>query len=237
MSAYFEELDYQITPLGPLALRRRRQLKLKKDVVEVILGDEHLMSDLFTVSEEALSSLALAELSGEAHNILIGGLGLGYTAAAVLDNPTVAAVTVIEYLAPVIGWHQQGILPLGKRVISDPRCQLVEADFFAKVAANVGFGSSPEGQFYDGVLVDIDHSPEFLLNPSHSDFYRPKGLKNLALNLNPGGVFGLWSNDRPDPLFVKRLQSVFSHAWAESVLFTNPILDEECEQTIYLARR
>ena len=87
------------------------------------------MSDLFTVSEEALSRLALEEVSGKELDILIGGLGLGYTAAAALDNPAVASVTVIDYLAPVISWHQQGILPLGRRLVEDPRCKLVEADF------------------------------------------------------------------------------------------------------------
>jgi spermidine synthase len=235
MSAYFEELDYQMTPLGPLALRRRRQLKLNTDVVEVILCDEHLMSDLFTVSEKALSNLALAELNGKAHDILIGGLGLGYTAGAVLDNSAVASVTVIEYLAPVISWHQQGILPLGQLLIQDPRCKLIEADFFSQVASGSGLDPSSPRQRYDGILVDIDHSPEFLLNPRHSDFYTYEGLTKLALNLRPGGVFGLWSNDRPDPLFLERLQNVFSRAWAEKVIFDNPILEEECLQTIYLA--
>ncbi|MEC8847183.1 MAG: spermidine synthase, partial [Pseudomonadota bacterium] len=85
MSPLFEELDYQETPLGPLSLRRRRQLQLDVDVVEVILGEEHLMSDLFTASEEALARLALAEVTARAPRVLVGGLGLGYTAAAALD--------------------------------------------------------------------------------------------------------------------------------------------------------
>ncbi|MEC8793733.1 MAG: spermidine synthase, partial [Pseudomonadota bacterium] len=66
MSPLFKELDYQETPLGPLSLRRRRQLQLDVDVVEVIVGDDHLMSDLFTASEEALAGLALAEVTARA---------------------------------------------------------------------------------------------------------------------------------------------------------------------------
>jgi spermidine synthase len=237
MSAYFEELDYQMTPLGPISLRRRRQFKLDVDIVEVLLGEEHLMSDLFTVSEEALSHLALEEVSGKELDILIGGLGLGYTAAAALDNSAVASVTVIDYLAPVISWHQQGILPLGRRLVEDPRCKLVEANFFARAALGLGFDLSNPSHLYDCILVDIDHSPEFFLDPSHGNFYKSEGLAKLALNLREGGVFGLWSNDGADPIFVDRLQDVFSQAWAVDVVFPNPILEEECLQTIYLAIR
>ena len=81
MSPLFEELDYQETPLGPLSLRRRRQLQLDVDVVEVILGEEHLMSDLFTASEEALARLALAEVTARRRR------GFWRTAAAALDHP------------------------------------------------------------------------------------------------------------------------------------------------------
>lgn len=237
MSPYLQELDYQMTPLGPISLRRRRQLKLDVDVVEVILGEEHLMSDLFTVSEKALSKLALTELSGEAHNILIGGLGLGYTAATALDNSTVTSATIIEYLSPVIRWHQEGILPLGRQIIEDPRCRLIEADFFRLAAVDLGLVSCGGGELYDCVLLDIDHSPNFFLNPSHGAFYTAEGLEKFSENLCLGGVFALWSNDAPDPVFVSRLQGVFERAWAADIIFNNPLLEEECCQTIYLAIR
>ncbi|MEP6149826.1 MAG: spermidine synthase, partial [Nisaea sp.] len=64
MSLYFEELDYRPTPIGPISLRRRRELRLGVDVFEIMLGDEHLMSSLFTASEIALADLGLAALSG-----------------------------------------------------------------------------------------------------------------------------------------------------------------------------
>ena len=64
MSVYFEELDYRPTPIGALSLRRRRELSLGVDVFEIKLGDEYLMSSLFTASEIALARLGLAELSG-----------------------------------------------------------------------------------------------------------------------------------------------------------------------------
>ena len=84
MSRLFEELDYRETPIGPVSLRRRRVMALDVDVFEIILGDEHLMSSLFTASEIALADLGLAALDGDRLDVLVGGLGLGYTARAVL---------------------------------------------------------------------------------------------------------------------------------------------------------
>ena len=86
MSRLFEELDYRQTALGELILRRRRILKLARDVVAVILNNEHLMSDIFTASEIALASIPMALLEAAERTdaeILVGGLGLGYTADAV----------------------------------------------------------------------------------------------------------------------------------------------------------
>ena len=237
MSAYFEEIDYQITPLGPLSLRRRRQFKLDVDIMEVLLGDEHLMSDLFTISEIELSRLALAELNGVGHNILVGGLGLGYTVSEALDNLAVNSVTVIEFLAPVIAWHERGILPLGLKLVEDTRCKMVQADFFARVALGEGLDPSLPNQLYDGILLDIDHSPKLFLDPSHSGFYTKEGLTKLAANMSPRGIFGLWSNDPSDPLFLDLLKNVFKSAWAVDVKFPNPILGNECLQTVYLASR
>jgi hypothetical protein len=57
MSLNFEELDYRLTPIGGLILRRRRDLSLGVDIFEIKLGDEFLMSSLFTASEIALARL------------------------------------------------------------------------------------------------------------------------------------------------------------------------------------
>src|SRR5947208_7878821 len=101
MSLYFEELDYRPTPIGALSLRRRRELSLGVDVFEIKLGDEYLMSSLFTVSEIALARLGLGELSGGDLDVVVGGLGLGYTAQAVLQHATVRSLVVGEALEAV----------------------------------------------------------------------------------------------------------------------------------------
>ncbi len=89
MSVYFEELDFRPTPIGVLSLRRRRQLSSGIYIYEIKLGDEFLMSSLFTVAEIALARLGLAEPARADLDVVVGGLGLGYTAQAVLENPRV----------------------------------------------------------------------------------------------------------------------------------------------------
>jgi spermidine synthase len=233
----FEELDYCPTPIGPVSLRRRMELTVKRVVYEVKLGDEFLMSSLFTASEEALAHLGLAALEGERLDVLVGGLGLGYTARAVLEHEKVAALAVVEMLEPVIQWHRKGLLPLGPQLMADPRCRFVQGDFFALAASTQGFDPESSGRRFDAILLDIDHSPEALLDERSTSFYQPDGLRALATHLKPGGIFGLWSNDRPDAAFTDRLAGVFAEAWAEAVTFDNPLQGRPFTQTVYLARR
>ena len=235
MSSYFEELDYRPTPLGGLSLRKRRELKLDLDVFEIKLGDEFLMSSLFTASEIALARLGLAELSGRRLDVVVGGLGLGYTAKAVLEHQEVASLLVVEMLEAVMAWHAEGLVPLGPELTADRRCRFVQGDFFALAASNTGFDPDAPGRLFDAVLVDIDHSPDFLLDPQNVNFYEPEGLGRLAAHLRPGGVFGLWSNDSPDDAFTARLGRVFTNARAEKVTFYNPLQDKPFTQTVYLA--
>lgn len=237
MSIFFEELDYQPTPMGALTLRRRREMSLGVDVYEIKLGEEHLMSSLFTASEIALARLGLADLSGDDLDVVVGGLGLGYTANEVLDDARVRSLIVVEALDAVISWHVDGLLPLGRRLTADPRCRLTSGDFFRAAASGIGFDAECPGRLFDAVIVDIDHSPEFLLDPGNADFYEHEGLVGLSAHLKPDGLFALWSNDLPDRDFVGRLAGAFVSARAELVTFNNPLRDNEFTQTVYIARK
>ena len=237
MSKLFKELDYQNTPLGNISLRRRRQLKLNKEVYEVILNDEHLMSNLFIASEVALAKVPLDEIKCKSRDILVGGLGLGYTAKEVLSNKNVKSLTIIEYLEPVISWHKQGILPIEKLLFEDTRCNIILADFFKSVFEKKGFDPNIQARKFDGIFLDIDHAPDFYLNSSHAKFYTIEGMKKVSSHLNDDGLFSLWSNNPPDIYFVDLLKNVFEMARAEKVIFYNPILEEDCTQTIYIAKK
>ncbi len=236
MSRLFEELDYCPTEIGPLTLRRRWEPRLGKDVHEIKLGDEHLMSDLFTVSEEALAELALRAVRGRDLRIAVGGLGMGYTALAALKDERVGQMHIVEFLQPVIDWHSRGILPVGKALATDRRVSLLQGDFFALAAQASGFDPEAPDAPFDAILLDIDHSPEALLDSRSRSFYTPDGLKALARHLRPGGVFGLWSNDRPSEAFLDTLCAAFAEGWAEPVVFQSPYDGSDIVQTVYLAR-
>lgn len=233
----FEELDYQKTPLGEISLRRRAEPRLDgKIIYEVKLDDEFLMSSLFTEAEIQLSRLGLAAFADKELDVVVGGLGLGYTALAALENPAVRSLTVIDVMEPVINWHRQGLVPLGHELVSDPRCRLVHADFFEVASSSSGgFDHAVPTPQVHAVLLDIDHSPSFWLNPGNSAFYTEQGLKNLADKLYPGGVFGLWSDELPDAEFSALLESIFESSQAHLVTFPNPYTGNESSNTVYLA--
>src|SRR3954469_6768386 len=157
MSLYFEELDFRPTAMGVLSLRRRRSLISGADIYEIKLGDEFLMSSQFTAAEIELARLGLAALDGPDLDVVVGGLGLGYTAQAVLENAGVRSLIVVDALGEVIEWHRQKLLPLGEQLSGDPRWRLVHADFFAMSHSAEGFDPLAPGRRFDAVLVDIDH--------------------------------------------------------------------------------
>jgi spermidine synthase len=237
MSAMFEELDWQPTEIGPISLRRRRDPALGGEVWEIKLGDAFLMSSRFTASEEALARLALARLKGAGLSVAVGGLGLGHTVAAALEDGRVAGLLAVEFLAPVIEWHREGLLPLGPALCADARVRLAQGDFFALAASEAGLDPEAPGRRFDAILLDIDHAPGALLDARSESFYTPEGLAGIARHLTPGGIFALWSNEPPEPAFAARMAAVFADAAAEPVSFHNPLQDRPFTQTVYLGRR
>ena len=234
MSLSFEELDFRPTPMGVLSLRRRRRPMSDVDVYEIKLGDEFLMSSQFTLAEIELARLGLAALDRADLDVVVGGLGLGYTARAVLENARVRSMIVVDALAEVIEWHAQGLLPLGKELTGDPRCRLAHGDFFAMAASVEGFDAGSKARRFDAVLVDIDHSPRKLLHPRHAALYEPEGIALLAEHLNPGGVFALWSNDPPDAAFERVLAGAFATSNTHVVTFDNWRGEHDASNTVYV---
>ncbi len=235
MSRNFEELDFRPTPLGDLILRRRRMLSMGDlEVFEIKLGESFLMSSLFHDVEEALSELGLAGLDGPL-DVVVGGLGLGYTAQAALEHESVRSLVVIDTLAEVIDWHRRGLVPLGEVLTGDARCRFLHGDFFA-LAASTDLDPENPGRRFHAVLLDIDHSPRHLLHEQNGAFYREEGLTRLAAHLHPGGVFALWSDDAPDEEFMEALSAVFATIESHVVTFDNPLLERDSASTVYVAR-
>ena len=226
--------------MGLVSLRRRRDPQLQVEVYEVKLDDEFLMSSLFTVAESELARLGLAALPADAFpavDVVVGGLGLGYTARAALTDQRVVSLTVVEAIEEVIDWHRRDLVPHAAVLTSDPRTSLVCGDFFAMAADGAaGFDTRAPGRRFHAVLLDIDHTPRHVLHPSHAAFYTPDGLRCLRGHLHPGGVFALWSNDPPDEPFCATLGEVFGDVRAHVVTFPNPLQGRDAASTVYVAR-
>ncbi|MEU1221573.1 spermidine synthase, partial [Streptomyces microflavus] len=156
MTTRFEELDWKPTPIGDISLRRRRDPLSGDDVYEVKLGDEFLMSSLFTEGEIALARLGLAPLAHRTDlDVAVGGLGLGYTAHAALEEPGVRSLIVVDTLGEVIDWHRRGLVPLGAALGSDDRCRLLHGDFFAAVREGHGLDAQAPGRLFHAILLDV----------------------------------------------------------------------------------
>jgi spermidine synthase len=228
------EFGYQETPLGELTLRMRTEPLLDGlEVYEVKLGDEYLMSSLFTKSERQLARLGLEPLRGDL-DIVIGGLGLGYTATEALKNENVRHILVIDLFQAVIDWHERGLVPIGNKLAKDPRCELRQGDFFA--LAQTGFDPTEPGKKFDAVLLDIDHTPDLVLNETNRTFYSPEGLAAVRGQLKPGGTFALWSDDPTNESVTALLRDAFGTADAHNIEFFNPYKKSNSINAVYVAR-
>ncbi len=236
---FFEELDFRRTALGDLSLRRRTEPRAGGVMVyEVKLDDAFLMSSLFTASEESLAHAGLAAIDGDALDVVVGGLGLGFTARSVLAHANVRSLVVVDLLDEVIEWHRRGLVPGGLELAADARCRLVCGDFFAMAQDDAdGFDPECADRRFDAILLDVDHSPEHWLELSRGGFYTAAGFRQLARRLTPGGVFGLWSNDGPDAGLLAQLGGGVGTAWSEVVSFDNPYTGGQSACTVYFARK
>ena len=238
MGLMFEQIDSQPSSLGEITLRRRRIPALgDRDIFEVKLGDEFLMSSMFVDAEVALADYGIEATDGDALKVVVGGLGLGYTAEAALRHERVSELLVVDALDTVIHWHEQEKVPLGKVLNADSRCRYVLGSFFDFAVSDEGFDPQAPGKVFDAILLDIDHSPRALLNDSNASFYTTASLGRMANHLRTGGVFAMWSNDPPDQPFMDTLNELFVDVEARVVSFYNPFQNRESTNTVYLAKK
>lgn len=179
---------------GELVLTQRDDLfTIRVDGVDLMSNREH-------GSEEELARLGFAVLGPcSAPRVLIGGLGMGFTLRAVLDQLTPgtdAAVVVAELFPAVIGWNRTWLGPLARHPLDDPRVQMVEG--------NVGAVLADSRQGFDLVLLDVDNGPHALVVDGNRHLYSRQGVQTLYAALRPGGVAAVWSAGH-DVQFADRL--------------------------------
>ena len=222
----FEVLDHAESPFGTLILRRREAPV--PGVIELALDNQFLMSSAVTVSERELATRAIALHGGTDLDVLVGGLGLGYTCKAALDTGRVAKLEVVELSHGVIRWVTTGVVPLGNELVADARLRITQADVFERLR-------NPPAAKHDLLLIDVDHSPDEILGETSSNFYAHANLALAAHHLKPGGVFGLWSTS-DSPRFTAELGKAFREVIVEPIDFFNETVGGPETNWLFLAR-
>ena len=237
MTKMFQEIAWEQTPIGELVLRRRKLHAGGDDIWEIKLNDGYLMSSQFVDGEIALADLGLAMTPGESLDVVVGGLGLGYTAQAVLRDARVEKLTVVELIPEVIQWHRDHLLPLGACLTDDPRCHLRQGDFFAVALGPEGFDPRAAEQRHDAILIDIDHSTTHFIDDASAGFYNAAAITAITRKLKPGGVFALWSTDAEAPDFVAAMRQSLIYVTVKWVEFATPYREQPAFNLIYLGRQ
>lgn len=161
------------TAAGEIVLRRRDGV------------DELIVNGVFAMdSAEVTSELALADAAGSPPGrVLVGGLGLGYTAARLLDAGA-SEVLVAELAEPLVRWAREGLTEQLGRVATDPRVRLVVGDIAETIAA------TESG--WDAILLDVDNGPSFLIHDHNERIYTEAFLTRCLALLADGGRLVVW---------------------------------------------
>ncbi len=224
-----EILAHEMSPLGLLCLRRRESLSQPGTIVtEVTLNHEFLMSSLYTDSERALARTAMQMHEGEDLRVLVGGLGLGYTAHETLLADRVARVEVVELLSQVIDWLANGLMPLSSELRDERRLVVTQGDVYRRLAG-------PADDLFDVILIDVDHSPEERLGEGSISFYTTPGLLAVRRHLAADGVLAVWSYAESSP-FANALRTVFEQVLVEPVTYNNHLIDQQRTDWLFFAR-
>lgn len=219
-----EEVARAENDRGELVLRRRTT-DAGAPVLELRANGVFVMDTLETSSEIELAALAL-ELVPDPRDVVVGGLGLGFTLQRVLADPRVERVTVVEVEESLIRWMRDGTVPHGPALLADRRVQIVNADIVMAVAE--------ARRTYDLVLLDVDNGPGCLVHADNAGLYSSARLEQVRGLLNAGGVLVVWAADR-SPELLASLEEVFGDGEERAC---DVLLQDRAEQYfLYVARR
>jgi spermidine synthase len=160
-----------------------------------------LMNSRLHGSEDALAEISCRRLKrSTGHRILIGGLGMGFTLAAALDNlKPDARVTVSELIPAVVAWNREHLGHLAGSPLDDPRVSVEIED--------VSETMMKKANAWDAILLDVDNGPDGLTRQANDQLYGESGLAIAFSALRSGGILSVWSSGE-DPAFTRRLKQL-----------------------------
>jgi spermidine synthase len=183
-----------------LALARRdKQFSIRVDGQVLMNSESH-------GSEEKLAEHGCSGLRAVPRaRVLVGGLGMGFTARAALDVLGAdARVDVVELVSAVVSWNRHFIGHLAGEPLLDPRVSVIENDVAETIATARGR--------YDAILLDVDNGPEALTSYQNKRLYTPEGLAKARRALRPRGTLAVWSAFEARPFTARLRQSGFDVA-------------------------
>lgn len=158
-----------------------------------------LMNSRLYNSEKVLAELGCAHIrSMDNAQVLVGGLGMGYTLAGALKTVNAnSKVTVAELIPEVVLWNQGPLGKCAENPLQDPRTNVHVGDVRELL--------SLRKPIFDAILLDVDNGPEGLTKKDNSGIYSPQGLQDIFKTLRTKGMLAIWSAG-PDHLFEVRLK-------------------------------
>jgi spermidine synthase len=188
-------------PRGEVVLRRRSGVG--PDVDELIVNGVFAMDSSETHTEHALADLALPVRGPR--RVLLGGLGLGYTAARLLAVD-VDHLDVVEIEECLVGWAIAGLTPTLAEVAHHPKVSLHAADVTAVLTGRRG----PHGP-WNAIVLDVDNGPDFLIHRENSALYTRSTLAAAYTQLIEGGILAIWCQG-PAPELLAGLREISASA-------------------------
>ncbi|HET6948056.1 MAG TPA: spermine/spermidine synthase [bacterium] len=173
-----EVLARCLTATGDMQLQRRA------GHYEIICNGVFLMASYNGQSERLLARETLAAVQGAELRVLVGGLGIGYTVQAVLEDRRVVGCDVVEIEPLIVDWHRRHFAPLCGRPLDDPRAQLIEGDLYDLPLPPAT---------YDAILLDTDNGPDWLSRLENARLYRAESRARFLAALTMRGRLAVWT--------------------------------------------
>lgn len=224
----YTEVARAESPRGEIVLRERHDPDAgphAATALELRVNGVFVMDTVETSSEKGLAAAALKQVE-RPRNVVVGGLGLGFTVHELLADKRVERLVVVEIEDALVRWMRDGTVPHGPSYLADERVTVMTADLRLAMAE-----ATPAA--YDLVLLDVDNGPGFLVYDDNEAIYQSEFLGQVRNALRPGGAVVIWSAAE-SPQLQAELQQVFGNVVPIPYDVTLQSRDEQ--YWIYLSR-